>query len=478
MFAEDLILISPPEAASELAGPLIVDSDINFLASLLGHPKAELIRPITATSGKQAQLLITNSKKKIAAIFVNIELPDHYSLSVICCAQLSRPAVPIFLLLESGQEMPWSRLELRKLGISEVIEKPVQYHELLARFSAPRLFFDVKEAPDEDDQGVEIQGNDSEFVPIRAMNFISGTESFFSVYVRVGDGRYLKILHAGDEFSLKRVRQYMWRGVTHFYLRKAAQEQYVRYCDKLASTLLSKKQPVELTHVALTLNHGEETMKFLQRSGINELHLKHAAAYVTNVTQLVKSTGMDKLPIFKEFLEDVASYEHGVATTLIAAILGQQFHFDSQMSNRILGLASLFHDIGLLRMDPKLHSGDMSLMSNDELEIYKTHPLIGAQMLDKVRGLAPAVGNAVAWHHGRRNNAGFPKLLEGGMMNRVAELVGISDEFVRLIEKSKIHRSLNPYVEMEKTVFEGFSRPIVEAFRKIFMKSPWAKYIA
>lgn len=472
------------ESIHELGRPLIVDPDIDFLASLIGHPKAEQIKPHTTTSGKQAQLIITNSKNRIDAIFLNVQLPNHYSLSVIRCAHMSRPAVPIFLLRETGQEMPWTDKEVQKLGISEVIVKPVTYPELLAKFSAPSLLFDVRRLGDEDNVddndavGDESSSGDSKFVPIRAINFVSGTKSIFNVYVRVGDGRYLKILHAGDVFSPDRVLRYVGKGMTHFYLKKTSQEQYIRYCDKLASALISKKQPIGLTHVTLTLSHGEETIKFLQRSGISESNLKHAEAYVTNVAQLVKSAGMDKLSIFKDFLQDVVAYEHGVATTLIAAILGQQFHFDSQMSNRILGLASLFHDVGLIQMDPVMRSENMSLIPDELLEQFKTHPLIGAQLLDKVRGIESSVGNAIAWHHGRRNRAGFPKLIEGGMINRVAELVGISDEFVKLIAESKKIPSLNPYVEMEKRVLEGFSHPIVDAFRKVFMQNPWAKYVA
>lgn len=478
------MLAPKPESTHELGRPLIVDHDINFLASLIGHPKAEQIKPHTTTSGKQAQLIITNPKNRIVAIFINIQLPDNYSLSVIRCAHLCRPSVPIFFLREIGQEMPWTDKEVHKLGISEVIVKPVQYHDLLARFSAPSLLFDAVKLLDEGsaDQDDTVDdatlSDDSEFVPIRAINFVSGTKSFFNVYVRVGDRRYLRILHAGDAFSPDRVIQYVHKGVIHFYLKKTGQEQYIRYCDKLASTLISKRQPIEMTHVALTLNHGEETIKFLERNGVSESHLKHAEAYVTNVSQLVKSTGMDKLSIFKDFLEDIVAYEHGVATALIAAILGKHFHFDSQMSSRILGLASLFHDIGLIQMEPELRSENMSLIPDDLLEKYKTHPLIGAQILDRVRGIESSVGNAIAWHHGRRNRAGFPKLIEGGMINRVAELVGISDEFVKLIAESKKIPILNPYVEMEKTVFEGFSYPIVDAFRKVFMQNPWAKYVA
>jgi HD-GYP domain-containing protein (c-di-GMP phosphodiesterase class II) len=89
-------------------------------------------------------------------------------------------------------------------------------------------------------------------------------------------------------------------------------------------------------------------------------------------------------------------------------------------------------------------------------------------MLRQIRGVEPVVIQAVEQHHERRSRKGFPYRLGSGNINRVSEIIGISDEFVHLIGKCKVDGS-DPFKLMESTVFHGFSSPVITAFQMIFM---------
>jgi len=75
----------------------------------------------------------------------------------------------------------------------------------------------------------------------------------------------------------------------------------------------------------------------------------------------------------------------------------------------------------------------------------------------------------VAQHHERRNKLGFPRRTGAGVVNRIAEIVGISDEFARLLQRATQDPRVNPFQIMEVDIFQGFSFPVVEAFRKAFL---------
>ena len=65
---------------------------------------------------------------------------------------------------------------------------------------------------------------------------------------------------------------------------------------------------------------------------------------------------------------------------------------------------------------------------------------------------------------------GFPSRLGAGQINRVAEIVGISEKFVQLIHQAYSDSKVNPLKLMEKRVFPWFSAEVVAAFRALFFQ--------
>ena len=52
---------------------------------------------------------------------------------------------------------------------------------------------------------------------------------------------------------------------------------------------------------------------------------------------------------------------------------------------------------------------------------------------------------------------------------QAAEIIGISDEFLQLMQKAKNNPALDPMDELLRTAKNRFSLPILEACRKVFM---------
>ncbi len=451
---------------------LIVDPDPNFLETLASDPASKPNPAFLTSSGKEAQLKLADLTQPLAGVFVNPKTARPSGFSVIRFAHQYRPTMPIFIIYDDSPGV--SDEDLQRLPVQQVIPKPLSYSQLMSFVSAPELFFDPKAAIEAnksaDKTGVELTTEDTGFLPIRADDFVAGTKSFFDLYVRLGPGKYVKILQAGDDFSPDRLNNYLKKGVTHFFLKKEAQEKYLGYCDHLVNAALKSTKVRIEAKVALTLNHGEETLSFLKNQGLSDTNLQYASSYVTNVKSLVDQLAPEKNDLLKGFLADLAAYEHGVGTSMIAAMLCKPLEIGADHAVQIIGMASLLHDVGLYRMDAAIRTEDESKMTPDQRGVYRTHPAIGSQMLRGIRGVDPAVIQAVAQHHERRNKRGFPARVGVGLINRVAEIVGISDEFSRLIDKSKTTPSLNILQEMELNVFDGFSAPVIEAFRSIFFR--------
>jgi putative nucleotidyltransferase with HDIG domain len=310
---------------------------------------------------------------------------------------------------------------------------------------------------------------DSDFIPIRAAGFASGSKSAFDVYVRLEGGRYLKLLEAGDQFSPERIDNYLKKGVTHFYIPKEMQKAYLEYCEKLSIAVLKSDKISDEIKTSMTLNQGDELMAILRTQGVNAENIDYSKKFIGDVKNLTVQL-RKKNTLVASFLEDVSAFEHGVGTSMIAGILSHVLEIRMDHPVEIVGLAALFHDVGLSALPPNARKEDeIHLMPPEIRELYETHPALGADILYKTGEIDPAVVQAVEQHHMRHLGFGFPERKNNtASLGRVAEIVGISEELARMTKQNKNDSPAQMLVELEKTVFPGFSRQIVYAFRTAF----------
>ena len=126
---------------------LIADPDENFLAALLGDPKAAQNPPLVAKNGKEAQLKLSDKTQPIAGLFVNPRILSTDVLSVIRCCHMHRPATPIFLIHDGTS--PFSEEQLKSLPIQELLKKPITYSELSAKVGPVNFVFNPNIASEE-----------------------------------------------------------------------------------------------------------------------------------------------------------------------------------------------------------------------------------------------------------------------------------------------------------------------------------------
>ena len=460
---------------------LIADTDYHFLESLKNDPINRQYPIKTALSGGDAQAIISDRENLLMGIFVSPTVEKPGWISVIKCAHTNRPATPIFLI--QNDKTSYSQLtdiDIQKLGVKGTVEKPITYEEIVKLVAPIALSFDAKAALEQakknskDTIGAEASGSDADFIPIRAEDFISGTKSFFDVYVKLGTGRLIKLLQAGDGFTVDRLENYLKKGVTHFYIRKEVQDVYMNYCDHLATALLKHKTaPVEIK-VSQTLNQGEEVMKHLQQNGVSEANIRYAAKFVSNVRELTSQLDTKKSDLLSGFMANVAAYEHGVGTSMLASILAKSLQIDSDNLVQMVGMAAMLHDVALTQMPEALWNEGESVMDTEQLNLFKTHPTVAAEGLKKLHGFHPGALQAIEQHHMRLGGKGFPARTGGTPVTRLSEIIGICDELNRLVSRCAQHKDLSIFIELDLHIFPFFTRPVVQAVKAAFYPIQYA----
>jgi len=451
---------------------LIVDNDLAYLESLSQHPASARMRPVVANGLQEAQAMIADASVVYSGIFINLAFRAQDVIMLIRFCHTNKIGIPIVLMYESATP-PLTRRIVDRLAVHDLVKKPFGYDELVAIIEPVVKGFDgdgaVASVADNLQAGEMASVQDSEFTPIMAGNFISGKRSFFDLYVKIGENRFLKILRSGDTFTPERIESYLKKGVKHFFLRKDAQSTYLGYCDHLTEALLNSKLVPTKVKANQVLNLGQETIGFMSARGVSDKTIRHAIEYSVMVKNLVHQPEFRAVDTVRDFVDDLASYEHGVATAIVASLMLRTEWKPAERLYRVVSLAGMFHDIALKDVLPQESEDDPALLKTpQERELLNNHPLKSAEIMSKVKGMDPAVCEVIAQHHERRCGKGYPNRYSLGHILPLTEVVAISDEFVRRLARVARGEKFDPILDMMNTVFGHFSYDVVKKFLRVF----------
>ncbi len=113
----------------------------------------------------------------------------------------------------------------------------------------------------------------------------------------------------------------------------------------------------------------------------------------------------------------VAEYSRMIASKLNMSMQEQQDIF----------YIGLLHDIGKIGVPDDIIN-KTSRLTDAEYDIIKTHPVIGAEILEKMSEL-PDIAIGARYHHERYDGRGYPEGLKGEEIPLVARIIGVADAY-------------------------------------------------
>ena len=112
----------------------------------------------------------------------------------------------------------------------------------------------------------------------------------------------------------------------------------------------------------------------------------------------------------------------------------------------------LLHDIGKIGVPDEIIN-KTSRLNEEEYAIIKTHPLIGAHILDNMSEMAHIAAGA-HWHHERYDGKGYPDGLKGEEIPEVARIIGVADAYDAMTSK-RSYRGILPQEVVYDEVAKG-----------------------
>lgn len=169
------------------------------------------------------------------------------------------------------------------------------------------------------------------------------------------------------------------------------------------------------------------------------------------------------------------NYEHALNTMILSLVIARGFQY-SQEELMQLGLAALLHDIGKM-VWPDLAKKRRLELEQDDAEMLKKHPIVGARILDITIPDSAVEQAGIRDHHERQDGKGYPNALVGSNREpirhrvaghneifRMAEIIAVANAFDNLQRGEYSEASLAPVQAAETIVHQAgtlFNKTVV-----------------
>ncbi len=175
---------------------------------------------------------------------------------------------------------------------------------------------------------------------------------------------------------------------------------------------------------------------------------------------------MGILTAFERALERRDPYAggHAARVTAVAEAIADRLGWDNERL-AVLRLGGALHDVGKLVVSPAVLQKPGPLTEEEVAEVRR-HPAAGAQLVELVGLLRPALPS-VLFHHERWDGGGYPTGRAGESIPPEARILAIADTFDAMTSDRPYRRALPPeaaVAEVDRCSGAQFDPDIARAF--------------
>ena len=144
---------------------------------------------------------------------------------------------------------------------------------------------------------------------------------------------------------------------------------------------------------------------------------------------------------------DGYTIDHALAIAELSCRVGVEFDLSEEVQEA-LALGALLHDLGKLGV-PEAVLEKSGPLTQQEWEIIKRHPDIGARMIEQIWCLR-RVAQMIRHHHERYDGSGYPDGLEGEEIPLTARIVAATDAYDVMVRGRPYGKSRSPTEAIEE----------------------------
>jgi len=172
------------------------------------------------------------------------------------------------------------------------------------------------------------------------------------------------------------------------------------------------------------------------------------------------------LMAIKETEESI--YYHSLNVSVLALMLGAKAGL-TPIEMRDLGMGALFHDIGKSKIDNKVLKKAPPL-TKAEQSLIRLHPQYGVEIVAKGNDFPKNAALVILQHHEQCDGAGYPQLLKGGKISKLARITSIVNLYDNLCNDADPKKAMNPYQALSY-MFTKWKKTLDPELLTLFIRS-------
>ena len=164
--------------------------------------------------------------------------------------------------------------------------------------------------------------------------------------------------------------------------------------------------------------------------------------------------------------KDTYTKGHSGRVSKYSREIAKRYGYTKQQQDDIY-MMGLLHDVGKIGIPDSIINKPARL-DDEEYEIIKKHPVLGARILAKIKEM-PKLSVGARWHHERYGGGGYPDGLKGTDILEEARIIAVADAYDAMTSR-RSYRDALPQNEVRREIEEGKGTQFDPVFADIMLK--------
>lgn len=284
--------------------------------------------------------------------------------------------------------------------------------------------------------GLPVDGSQAGYAPVPISHVPVAALARIPVYIKPhpnitetrGKRGYVRYDGPAVEFTEKDRKRLLTHDIQFLYIRTADHDRFRRQTEETLEAFAADASVATSTRSTVVYESSVELINEL----LGDLNLAARVPRIESVSRAVTNLVISDPSAFTHLFCAsshafyTATHMVNVATWMVplAHALGCT---DQEELGRICQ-AGLVHDIGKIEIPCEILNKKEHL-SDDEWDIVRRHPELGAQCLQACEGLAPIVAGVALEHHERLDGSGYPRGLKADDIHPISRICAVVDSF-------------------------------------------------
>ncbi|MHB8067401.1 MAG: HD-GYP domain-containing protein [Desulfobaccales bacterium] len=294
------------------------------------------------------------------------------------------------------------------------------------------------------------------YTPLSISVLLPEEKITFNLYLKVAKKErrgfeFLLFLKKGEAWERQWLERLTGKGLDRLYFHKNDLEHLIAYLNNYLQILKHQSKKVSPELLAVFSEH----LNFSVRRAIQLPRLgpavKEAKSQIENLIAWVQQDPEAIKLMWKILYHDYSLYNHSLNLCLmgVAFLLFLKY---SATECRDLGVAALFHDIGMTRIPQEIICKKGALTSAELAEI-KTHPEKGYEILRKKVGTSLSsvpkeVLRLTLEHHENADGSGYPRGLPLSRQHPWTPILRLLDSYDSLTVNRPYRQAFKPFISL------------------------------